>query len=276
MTKRRAITVPPKEVLTAFGTCSSPERLPGGQGQAFRAGDLILKPAKDDEQTNWLAGLLEILRCEGFRLPKPVCSRDGQYVVDGWQAWERIEGEHRSADWEDVVQLCIDFHEQIADVVRPAWLDRVPLDNQWTIADKVTWNELKAEHHPTCAPLIARLRRCLKWIDPQSQLIHGDFGGNVLYADGLPPAVIDFSPYWRPAGFAVGVVVADAIVWEGADISLIEVASMQVDNFDQLLARAELRRIVEIDVAHRLWSWDVLGELDAHLPLVRAIADRCS
>ena len=33
-----------------------------------------------------------------------------------------------------------------------------------------------------------------------SQLIHGDLTENILFAEGLSPAVIDFSPYWRPVG----------------------------------------------------------------------------
>jgi hypothetical protein len=38
----------------------------------------------------------------------------------------------------------------------------------------------------------------------------------VLFHDGLPPAIIDFTPYWRPVGYASAIVVADALVWEGA------------------------------------------------------------
>jgi hypothetical protein len=39
----------------------------------------------------------------------------------------------------------------------------------------------------------------------------------VLFHAHLPPALIDFSPYWRPPGFASVVVIADALVWESAD-----------------------------------------------------------
>jgi prepilin-type processing-associated H-X9-DG protein len=118
--------------------------------------------------------------------------------------------------------------------------------------------------------VIEKLRGCLRTPDGANQLIHGDFGGNVLFADGLPPAVIDFSPYWRPPELALGVVVADAIVWEGADLSLID-ACTQVPDFIQHLARAELRRIIELETLHDLYGWEVLNEIDAHLPLVREI-----
>jgi len=68
--------------------------------------------------------------------------------------------------------------------------------------------------------------------------------------------------------------VADAIVWEGANPDLIDAAG-DIAGFEQFLARAELRRIIEIDAAHRLWGWDVLGELEAHLPLIAMIEACC-
>jgi hypothetical protein len=76
-----------------------------------------------------------------------------------------------------------------------------------------------------------------------SQLVHGDLTGNVLFAAGLPPAVIDFSPYWRPTGFASAVVVGDALLWEGADVSLLT-AVAHVEDFPQLLVRALIFRAV--------------------------------
>ena len=65
----------------------------------------------------------------------------------------------------------------------------------------------------------------------------------MLFADGLPPAVIDFSPYWRPTGFASAVVVGDALLWEGADAGLLT-AVAHVDDFPQLLVRALIFRAV--------------------------------
>ena len=52
-----------------------------------------------------------------------------------------------------------------------------------------------------------------------SQLIHGDLSGNVLFHAELPPAIIDFAACWRPVAFASAIVVADALVWEGAEVA---------------------------------------------------------
>jgi hypothetical protein len=73
--------------------------------------------------------------------------------------------------------------------------------------------------------------------------VHGDLTGNVLFATDLPPAIIDFSPYWRPTPFASAIVVADALVWEGADASLLG-AVAHIDRFEQFLLRAIIYRAV--------------------------------
>ena len=55
--------------------------------------------------------------------------------------------------------------------------------------------------------------------------------------------MIDFSPYWRPTGFASAVVVGDALLWEGADADLLRAVD-HVDDLPQLLLRALIYRAV--------------------------------
>ncbi len=71
------------------------------------------------------------------------------------------------------------------------------------------------------------------------QIIHGDLIGNVLFAPGLAPAIIDISPYWRPPAYAEGVVLADAICWHDAPAPLLEVLGVSV----AAVARALLFRM---------------------------------
>ena len=265
---------PSEEVLRAFGATETPVRMPGAQGQAYRAGRLVFKPAQDTEETHWVATFYLSVACDGFRVPKPVRASNGRFVWGGWQAMEYLEGEHREGHWQEKIDLCLRFHRAIVDFPRPAFFAR-RAPNPWVVADRVVWGEMRIDHHPRVAPVIERLARCLAPVDGRPQLIHGDFGGNVLFADGLPPAIIDFSPYWRPVEFAVGVVVADAIVWEGADLTLLDMVAEQIDNLCPYLARAELRRIVELEMHHRMAGLDTLDEIDAHLPLVQAICERC-
>ena len=65
----------------------------------------------------------------------------------------------------------------------------------------------------------------------------------MLFAGGEPPAVIDFSPYWRPAGLALAVAAVDALMWSGADPVILDELAGQPE-LDQLLARALVYRLV--------------------------------
>lgn len=69
-----------------------------------------------------------------------------------------------------------------------------------------------------------------------SQLVHVDLARNLLWAEGLPPAVIDLTPYERPAGYGVAMVVVDAVLWYGADVALTEAAA-DVPDLAALVAR---------------------------------------
>ena len=46
-----------------------------------------------------------------------------------------------------------------------------------------------------------------------NQIVHGDLHGNVLFAGDAAPAVVDLTPYWRPGGWAIGVLAVDAVAW---------------------------------------------------------------
>jgi hypothetical protein len=65
---------------------------------------------------------------------------------------------------------------------------------------------------------------------------------NVMFADGLPPAVIDWPVYHRPASWASAVVIVDALVWQGAPADLLTRWADRHDG-DQLLIRALMYRM---------------------------------
>jgi hypothetical protein len=55
--------------------------------------------------------------------------------------------------------------------------------------------------------------------------------------------VIDFSPYWRPAGLALAVAAVDALTWSGADPAILDELAGEPE-LDQLLAHAHVYRLV--------------------------------
>jgi hypothetical protein len=97
---------------------------------------------------------------------------------------------------------------------------------------------------------LPRLVAAVRPVSEPSEPIHGELGGNMLDHEALPPAVIDFSPYWRPLPFATAAVVADALVWQGADASRLAVVR-HIGNFGQYLLRALIYRVVTGEVLGR-------------------------
>ncbi len=171
-------------------------------------------------------------------------------------AWQWLPGEPanwagRSPSWPRLIEASRAFHTALAGRPAPPWLgtDGSP----WTMGDQVAWGERDPGSVLADAPgpLAGQLRSLLAVLRPvrlPAQLIHGDLGGNVLFADGEPPAVIDFSPYWRPAGLALAVAVVDALMWSGADPAILGQLAIQAGydtaDFSQLLARALVYRLV--------------------------------
>jgi uncharacterized protein (TIGR02569 family) len=233
---------PSLDVLSAFGTDEPPERLSGGPDGTWRVGDVVLKPVDiSDEQLAWQAALMERLQDhDGFRVPRLIRARGDELAIDGWYAMTYLPGRHETGRWLDIVAVGNVFHDAVATEPAPSFL--AERTDPWSIGDRVAWGELSATDVPP-AKHLDRLLALLRPIDAESQLIHGDLTGNVLFDDQLAPAILDLSPYFRPARFASAVVVADALVWQGAHEVLVHAFDGDRD-FPQYLLRALIYRIV--------------------------------
>jgi hypothetical protein len=100
--------------------------------------------------------------------------------------------------------------------------------------------------------------------------VHGDLCVNVL-RDGDRPGVIDWPAYYRPRAWALAVVAADAIRWEGIDAGLLDAWSDGPD-WPQLVLRATVYR-----VATRAWledSGDAVGQEDGYSIGTERLLDR--
>jgi uncharacterized protein (TIGR02569 family) len=246
---------PPGAVLAAFGGAGRPVPLPGGQGRTWRDGEVVLKPAGLAAETAWRAEVLTALPASPhFRVALPVRAADGGWAADGWEAWRYVAGEadpHRPAD---VLRTAAAFHAALTEVPRPAFLGT--RDNPWSYAARVAWQELPPDGgtggHADITALIAELAALRGPLAPPlaPQVVHGDLLGNVLFADGLPPAVIDWPPYWYPADWAAAVVVVDALLWYEAGSAVIALGPAgdgrvaDPAQWAQLLVRALLFRLI--------------------------------
>lgn len=206
---------PPAHVLAAFGAAGEPEPLAGGTGGSWLAGSLVLKLLdRTEQELVWQAELVSSVEREGFRVAAPL-----PQVVDGWMATPYLEGRHETGRWRDIIAVGQRFHTALADVPRPGMIID-PRRNPWEIGDRVAWQERDYDG-------IDDLLAALEPVDAPSQLIHGDLTGNVLFHGRLPPAIIDFAPYWRPKEYAAAIVVTDAVLWDGAPEDLLDEAHPQ-------------------------------------------------
>jgi uncharacterized protein (TIGR02569 family) len=264
--------IPSAKALQAFGVNTEPVLLSGGQGTSYRAGNIILKPADSAEETSWIAEVYKELKQDGFRIAHYLESTTGEWVVDGWFAQEFLAGKHSNARWKEAIETCKIFHRALLEIPRPAFLDAKT--DPWSVADRVAWQEQPLMCYPELKQALDELFSVIRPVSLPKQMIHGDFTMNILFADNLPAAVIDFSPYWRPAEFAIAIIiVVDALVWEGADASILDYADDIVE-INQMLARAEIRRIMEIDGHYRQYGKNGLKAIEAHRKVVELICAR--
>jgi uncharacterized protein (TIGR02569 family) len=204
---------PPDTVLRAWEV-DDLVPLVGGQGAAFRAGDLVLKPVSEPSRASWLADVLDALAPDpAIRIARPAASIDGDWVVNGWSAWHWLDGQAWSGSLQELLEASAQFHRVVATV---GWSPMMVGHDRWAIADRVAWGE----EHRALPPALERLAAARTPLRLPSQLIHGDLRGNVLAHPATPPAVIDISPFWRPAAAADAIVVVDELLWGSGDETL--------------------------------------------------------
>lgn len=220
---------PSREVLAAFALGGGhPVRVVGGQGTTWQHGTVMLKPGCDPSVQQWLAGLGGIEQ-RGFRLAEVLAAGDGRWVVDGWGAQRVLSGRPvrgPDAPWPSVIAAARAFHQAVASVPRPAFLGA--RTDAWAVADRAAWGEVAVDLAPDALELVRRLAPAAGATGP-AQLVHGDLTGNVLLDEPRAAGIIDVSAYWRPAQYAEGVVVADALAWHRARPDLPAVVGLPLE-----------------------------------------------
>jgi uncharacterized protein (TIGR02569 family) len=234
------VTGPPDEVLAAFGATQPPRLLEGGMGRTWLSGEVVLKPVAEEPVHAWVCDVFDAWTAGDVAVPRPL-SVEGAWTFRGWGAHLLVPGSTARAgddpDWFHHVHDA--FHGAIADLDRPGFLD--DRDDAWAHGDRVAWEGAPPDGAPATSALLERAVRLLEPVGADSQVVHGDLGGNVL-RDGDRAAVIDWPPYWRQADWALAVVATDAVCWEGADPSLLDEWSTGPE-WAQLLLRAAIYRL---------------------------------
>ena len=239
---------PPDGVLEAFGATGPARRLAGGQNGTWRSGEIVLKPAESAVEANWRCGVLDTLpESPDFRIARPVRARDGGWLAGGWEAARFVAGAADPRRVDDVIVAGAAFHRAVAEVPRPSFLDT--RTDPWAYGDRLAFQPPGTEltRPSELQEILLAARRP---VDLPEQLVHGDLLGNVLFAGGQPPAIIDWSAYWRPPAWAAAVAVVDALCWHGVHMSVLD-RWAHLPAWRQMLIRALIFRIATDEAAHQ-------------------------
>lgn len=247
-------------MLAAFGLSDLRAAPLGGSWEGgWRCGEVVLSLVADHARAAWSAKVRETLFVDGVRLARPVRSTDGRYVVSGWRADTFVAGAPEPRH-DEVVSAGIRLHEATSKLERPRFLTQAPVApwaevDVFIAADRAAWEERPfaslssgARVAPGSADaqrsidLVKQLAVLRKPTKSPNQLVHGDLYGTVLFAGAAAPGITDITPYWRPASWAAGVVVVDALSWAEADDGLIERWDAMPE-WSQMLLRALMFRL---------------------------------
>lgn len=262
----------PLHVLDAFDLSDDAvERLAGGRSPAYRVDRTVLKTVDDPEEAKFAAAVMAsvVVDPTKVRIARPVRSTAGEWVVDGWtasqyEAGAHLDGAHPWATALAAIEALSDGLRSVA-AARPG-----PRRHRWAVADRVAWDEEVIELHPRIDALCSALREMAAECESQPQLVHGDLAGNLLFQEGLPPVVIDFSPYVRPAEYAVAVYVVDALGWHSASEDLLRLVRDD-SPLRACLPRAAIFRLVALDGYRREDGADIVPHLPAYERVCRVI-----
>ena len=252
---------PPEHVLSAFGLSGvRPIPLGASWEGGWRCGEVVLSMVADNARAAWSARVRETLFVDGVRLARPVRSTDGRYVVSGWRADTFVAGQPEPRH-DEVVSAAVRLHEATGKLERPRFLTQGPTAAPWAdvdvfiAADRAAWEEQPLQAVPPTAraaaptadgqrsvELINQLAGLRRPTKSPNQLVDGDLYGTVLFAGAAAPGITDLTPYWRPASWAAGVVVVDALSWGEADEGLIERWNA-LPEWPQMLLRALMFRL---------------------------------
>jgi len=278
---------PPEHLLSAFGLAGvKPVALGASWEGGWRCGEVVLSIVADNARAAWSARVRETLFVDGVRLARPVRSTDGRYVVSGWRADTFVAGTPE-ARHDEVVSAAVRLHEATGKLERPRFLTQGPAApwgdvDVFIAADRAAWEERPLQSVPpgarTAPPtadaqrsveLITQLASLRRPTKSPNQLVHGDLYGTVLFIGTAAPGITDITPYWRPASWAAGVVVVDALSWGEADDGLIERWSA-LPEWPQMLLRALMFRLA-VHALHPRSTADAFPGLARTAALVRLV-----
>ena len=241
---------PPSEaVLAAFGLRGQPRLLAGGEGVVFRVEQVVLKRVVDAGEAEWTQAVLRRVEPDGFRIAEPVAAKDGRFVHDGWSASRFIADLRPAAPaWTAVADAGLRFCDAVERVREGGAEILARRTHRWAVADRVAWGEQQVDLPSDGREVLQQISVLTDAPTGEEHFVHGDLSGNVFLDQTDTPVILDVSPYLRPRQWATAIVVADAVLWNGADLGLARTFATNAADRD-LFARALIFRLVAEQLA---------------------------
>ena len=263
---------PTPMAVRAFGVRADDLRPVPTGAHAWTDGRLFLKPVGCAPEHAWVCEVYANWTAAQVRVPVPVLPEgpgETGWSSDNWGAQLFISGRDAGlAELETIKEASDAFHAGVRDLPRPGFMD--DRDDPFAFGDRLAWEGIEPEGDDETLAIIERLREHLAPVSERPQVIHGDILGNVMLADGQLPTVIDWPPYFRPAGMANAIAATDAVTFRMAPLSVLDEWSSGED-WNQLLVRALLYRLGPTGIfaiRNRL-----MGPLVAHVQRVAPVLD---
>lgn len=270
---------PTPRAVRAFGLREREvRRFPGGAGHVWTDGRAVVKPVGHVPEHDWVCEVFTAWDSDTVRVPEPIFPKGDNtsgWSVDGWGAHVFLPGRDVELlrELDQVKEVSDAFHHSVKDLSRPDFMDN--RDDPWAYGDRLAWQAAEPDGDDNTLDLIRLLTNHLAPVATQNQVIHGDILPNVLVADGLPPAVIDWPPYFRPVGTANAVAITDAITFRGGSLSLLDEWETGED-WNQLLVRAILYRLgpTGLFAARNRLMGSLVTHVERARPVVAAVLSR--
>jgi uncharacterized protein (TIGR02569 family) len=231
-----------KEALKYFAEVSHFEKLQGGQNTSVKAGQVVLKPIEDVERYCWLASQLEPIQSTSLRIAKPIRSKRGNWIEDGYGATEFIVCKFHANRMTEKLAVAQEFHDITKEIKKPiafdSWL------TPWSKASRVAWREAEISQSvlKNAGRVVHKLLQQYENVEYEDRFVHSDLAGNILF-NGKVAVVIDLSPDFRSVEYALTMLVTDSIAWHEEPAESLRLLPFPSEERKQLILRAVLFRL---------------------------------
>lgn len=259
-----------KEILEVFGINGKIEKLSGGQGQSVRIGDFIVKPIDEITKYSWISEVLETISMQSLTIAKPIRSKNGNFVENGYGVTEYIAGDFFSGRIEEKIKACRILNQLLESVNQPE--DWTHWSSPWQWANQIAWEEadLPENTDSRSKEIIESIKAEYKPIYLSKQLIHSDLAGNILF-NRTTPVIIDFSPEFRPSSYAEVLLITDSIAWHQEQVESLWIAQYPKALIIQLALRAIVFRLAVVIIFNPAHYTAFLKELKNFQPILNIL-----